>query len=217
MKVLVVAAHSDDEMLGCGGTILKHVSQGDDVKIIFLTDGVGARKGDDSEKEKRESSTEKVMQKIGVEDYVCLDFPDNKLDSVALLEIVQGIEKKTKGYSPEVIYTHFYGDLNIDHQIVNRAVKTAFRPLPGCTVKKILSFEVVSSTEWGMNTFEPSYFVDVSEFQSKKMDALKLYDSEMRAEPHARSYENVLNLMKFRGNSIGLSFAEAFVVERIRE
>lgn len=215
MKVIIVAAHSDDEMLGCGGTILKHVSLGHEVKILFLTDGVGARNGEESEAGIRAQSTAKVMEKLGVKDYRCLGFPDNKLDSVPLLEIVQEIEKESRNFKPQIVYTHYFGDLNIDHQIVNRAVKTAFRPVPGATVKKILSFEVLSSTEWGLKTFNPSYFIDISDFKDKKMEILKFYDQEMREAPHTRSYENLESLMRFRGHSVGLSFAEAFHVERI--
>jgi LmbE family N-acetylglucosaminyl deacetylase len=217
MKILVVVAHSDDEILGCGGTILKHISQGDEVKVIFLTDGVGSRGVGSSEVQRRARSTISAMEKMGVKNYTSLSFPDNKLDSVPLLDIVQVIEDESKDFFPETIYTHFYGDLNIDHQIVNRAVKTSFRPLPETSVSKILSFEVLSSTEWGFRPFDPNYFVNISEFKDLKMEALKAYDEEMRVAPHTRSYENVESLMMFRGHSVGYKYAEAFCVERIRE
>ena len=218
MKVLVVAAHSDDEALGCGGTLFKHIKSGDDVRILFIADGVGSRGDDKNALDERQEITKDAMSKLGITDYHFLDFPDNKLDSVSLLDVVQKIESASKDFSPEIIYTHFNNDLNIDHRTVANAALTAFRPLPGSSVKKILMFEVLSSTEWnfvnGAQGFNPNYFVDISEVANDKLELLKSYELEMREAPHSRSFDNVSNLMKFRGNCIGVDAAEAFVLVR---
>ena len=140
---------------------------------------------------------------------------------VALLDIVQSLEGVIYKIKPDVVYTHHLGDLNIDHQITHKAVITACRPQPNFCVKEIYSFETLSATHWQSpsmkNVFNPNYFVGVSDFMDKKIKALQCYDNEMREAPHARSYESVENLSKFRGGLVGVKNAEAFCVERIAE
>ncbi|MDW2402510.1 PIG-L deacetylase family protein [Vibrio sp. 1262-1] len=218
-RVLVVAAHADDETLGCGGTIAKHVANGDHVTIVFMTDGVSSRvasKGEESEE--RASASQQAMDVLGVKDIRQLSFPDNKMDSVPLLEIVQAIEPVINDGQPDTVYTHFAHDLNVDHRVTHSAVMTACRPQSWSSVKKILSFEVLSSTEWNspsQPSFQPQYIVDISDYWSKKINALKCYQEEMRAHPHSRSYECVEALATLRGATNGLKKAEAFYVERI--
>lgn len=216
--VLVVAAHPDDEVLGCGGTIAKHVDEGDMVYIIFMADGVTSRGVKDDFIDKRNLSAVEASQQLGAQTPYFLGFPDNRMDTVALLDVVQKLESHIEKLKPSIIYTHHFGDLNIDHRITHQAVLTACRPQPDFCVKEIYTFEVLSSTEWQspyVNSFSPSMFVDVSKYMNKKMDALKSYESEMRPYPHSRSYKNVESLAIYRGASVGVECAEAYEVVRV--
>ena len=217
-NILVVAAHPDDEVLGCGGTILKHVENGDSVHLVFMADGVGSRNGSfDAEFAERKKFMEKASLLLGVKSTTCLGFPDNRMDSMTLLDVVQPLEKVINTIRPEIVYTHHVGDLNIDHQITHKAVMTACRPIPSSTIKEIYAFEVLSSTEWqtpDQNPFTPNVFNDVTDFVEQKHSALCAYEHEMRPAPHSRSFENVVNLMKLRGNSLGANYAEAFILIR---
>jgi LmbE family N-acetylglucosaminyl deacetylase len=214
-RILVIAAHPDDEVLGCGATIAKHIHNGDIVQIIFLADGFSSR-NDDSNRDNLAVDASKIL---GCEQPIFFHFPDNQLDTVILLDLVIKIEDAILKFKPNIVYTHHYGDLNIDHQIVHKAAITACRPQPSFCVKEIYSFEILSSSHWQSqsmtNVFSPNYFIDVSDFVGKKLDALRCYDSEIRIYPHARSYEAVENLAKFRGSTIGVNAAEAFCVERL--
>ncbi|NNJ91448.1 MAG: PIG-L family deacetylase, partial [Gammaproteobacteria bacterium] len=148
-------------------------------------------------------------------------YPDNRMDSVDLLDIVKNIEAMIDRVVPEIVYTHHASDVNIDHRIVHDAVITAVRPQPQHCVKKLLFFEVPSSTEWrpgkSMATFSPDYFVDISESVEHKLQALSCYEDEMREFPHPRSLEACLHLLKWRGATVGVQAAEAFEVGRIIE
>lgn len=218
-SVLVVAAHPDDEALGCGGTIARHVAEGDAVHVVFLSDGVSAREGADAAAlARRMAATDEAMQILGVRKKFLLGLPDNRLDSLPLLDVIQPLERLIDVLKPEMVYTHHHGDLNVDHRIANKAVLTACRPMPGCSVKEIYAFEVVSSTEWNSpsyDVFAPQRYVDVSEYWDVKIAALKAYESEMREAPHARCLENVKALAIHRGCSVGIGAAEAFMVIRI--
>ena len=144
--------------------------------------------------------------------------PDNKLDKAPLLEITQKIEKIINQIKPEIVITHSEHDLNIDHQIINRAVITATRPKPESKVKKILLFETLSSSEWKFsnkkNFFNPNYFVDISKTMKKKVLALKCYKKEILKWPHPRSIKGVRNLAMYRGQTVGLKYVEAFYLLR---
>jgi len=218
-KVLIVAAHSDDEVLGCGGTIAKHTEYGDKVYVVFMTNGVGSRY-DTSKKDidQRDQAAKKASKTLGVSSTKLFDFPDNKMDTVPLLDIVQSIEAVINEFKPDIIYTHHIGDLNIDHQITHNAVMTACRPQPGFCVKEIYTFEVPSSTEWQTPKyfpFAPNMFVDIGKQIEIKKAALAFYGDEMRLPPHSRSIQNILRINAYRGNSMGVDYAEAFVVNRI--
>ena len=206
-KILVLAAHPDDETLGCGATISKLSKQGHDIKLLTFTDGVSAR--DIKDNENRNKSLEKVSKILGIKDFKYGNFPDNQMDSIPLLDVCKFIEKEVKEV-PDVIFTHHPGCLNIDHNIVYRAVITAFRPQQKKEIE-INCFEVPSSTEWNPNSdFKNNLYVDVEGFVEKKIEALKIYDEEMRPYPHPRSYDAVINKMKSSGNEVGLNFAERF-------
>ena len=216
-KVMVVAAHADDEVIGCAGTILKHVAEGDQVYVVLMTDGVSSRTISNYPKEERLNASKLVAKGLGVESIKNFYFPDNEMDSVSLLSIVKTLEDYISFISPATIYTHHHGDLNIDHQITNKAVLTACRPQPNSSVKNIYTFEVLSSTEWqspGFMSFNPDTFVDIGDYIDKKIDSLKLYQLEMRQPPHSRSIDNIIRLNALRGSCVGLEYAESFCTIR---
>ncbi len=223
-KVLVIAAHPDDEVLGCGGTIAKHIDTGYEVNILILSEGITSRddKRNTSKREKdifnlKESSND-AHKILGSNSINFLGFPDNRMDTIDLLDIVKKIEKEIDKKAPEIIYTHFFADLNIDHQITHRAVVTACRPEPKQKIKEILCFEIPSSTEWqtpnSQLAFSPNTFIDISNNLEKKLTALKAYESEMKEWPHSRSIKAVESLARWRGSSGGFKAAEAFVTIR---
>ena len=216
--VLVVAAHPDDETIGCGGTLIRHAHSGDQVKVVFVSDGVSSRDAVGSIQE-RQFASQSACQFLGAEIVDYLNFPDNRLDTVPLIEIVKKIEQHVTNVSPRTVYTHNAFDLNIDHSVVYRAVMTACRPQPLVSVEEIYTFEIPSSSDWlpsgGVRSFTPNYYVDISATLNKKIAALAAYDMEMRQFPHSRSYQNIKNLAGFRGATVGFEAAEGFVVERI--
>lgn len=212
MNVMVIAAHPDDELLGVGGTILKHTRAGDSVLAVIVGEGATSRGTRAGEVEALNKSALKAAEVLGVAPPVMLGFPDNRLDSVDMLDVVQSIEALIAQHKPSVVYTHHSGDLNIDHRIVHDVVRTACRPLPGSPVREIYAFETVSSTEWGSTPFFPTRFVEITDELSEKLKALACYESEMRSPPHARSLIAVDALAKTRGANVGVLAAEAFEV-----
>ncbi|CAM3795202.1 PIG-L deacetylase family protein [Vreelandella rituensis] len=218
-SVLVVAAHTDDEALGCGGTIAKHVAQGDIVYAVFLADGVTSRQ-DASEQElsERNAAATSAHTILGIKQSFMLGFPDNRMDTVPLLDIVQKLEQVVDEVKPQIVYTHHNGDLNIDHRITHQAVLTACRPVPGSPVMEIYAFEVLSTTEWNSpvaKPFMPSVFVDISEHLETKMSALAAYELEMREAPHSRSIVNARRFAELRGSFVGVGAAEAMMAVRV--
>ncbi|SEQ51693.1 PIG-L deacetylase family protein [Natrinema salaciae] len=227
MKVLCVAAHPDDEVLGAGGTLAKHVAEGDEVEVFLLSDGAMARFETETEaaaerRAERRAEAAAAGDILGVSDVTVLDYWGNQLDDVPLIDVVRDVESKIDAFRPDVIYTHHYGDLNVDHELVARAVRTAARPTVGSPVDRVLSFETLSATEWGMpspdNAFQPTTFVDIDEYLERKMAAIDAYESEMRERPHPRSTEAIRNNATVWGDKSGLFAAEPFelLVERRR-
>ncbi|QUM77850.1 PIG-L family deacetylase [Moritella sp. 24] len=218
-SILVVAAHPDDEVLGCGGSIARHIDNGDSVSVIFMTNGVSARCGSgDKESIIRQQSATSALNILGVSSIFFEDCPDNMMDKLSLIEVVKKVELVINKVNPEIIYTHFSDDLNIDHRITHQAVMTACRPQCAYSVKEIYCFEVPSSTEWNSyssHKFNPNFFVDISDFWSKKEKALLEYKEEMRAFPHSRSIKAIEALAILRGANVGLEKAESFQIERI--
>jgi N-acetylglucosamine malate deacetylase 1 len=222
--VLVIAAHPDDEALGCGGTIARHAAEGDRVHILFLAEGVTARHPKADLKAAagaigaREEMARQAAKQMGAVVSRFVRNPDNRLDTVPLIELSKEVEKEIAALAPAVIYTHHGGDLNLDHRRVHDAVVTACRPVAGHPVKSIFSFEVLSSTEWTHSSafapFRPQHFVDISGYIDRKMAAIEAYKGEMRQFPHPRSREAIMALAQYRGAASGCLAAEAFAVLR---
>jgi len=222
--VIVIAAHPDDEVLGCGGTIAKHVRDGDEVHVLILAEGITSRdatrdhEGRFDDIVSLRNMANEAHKILGSNSINLMDFPDNRMDSVDLLDIIKVVENEINKRKPEIIYTHHSNDLNIDHCITNQAVFTACRPQPDTTVKKIYCFEVPSSTEWqspmAEGAFMPNTFVNISDTLVKKLEALKAYKSEMKLWPHSRSIKAVEHLSCWRGASVGFEAAEAFMLTR---
>jgi len=223
-SILIIAAHPDDEVLGCGGTIAKHVDNGDEVNTIIIAEGLTSRRTQrnreivKSQLSELSNAAKNAANILGVNNIEILDYPDNRMDSIDLLDIVKLIEKKIEKYRPSIIYTHHSGDVNIDHSVIHDAVITATRPIPGSFVKKIITFETASSTEWrppdSKGIFKPNYFVTIEDQFQRKMDALNAYKCEMREWPHPRSIKSLENLAKLRGSQVGYKYAEAFCLLR---
>lgn len=219
-SVLVVAAHPDDEALGCAGTLARHRRAGAGVTVLFLADGETARAMVDAGAvARRLQMAEAAAAAIGGLSIRTAGFPDNRLDAVPMLELAQAVEAVIAACDPELVYTHHTGDLNVDHRCAHQAVMTACRPLPGRRVREIRCFEVPSSTEWsgpGLGpAFEPTLFVGLDEAAlAAKRAAFDAYAPEMRDPPHPRSWSAVSALAALRGAAAGLDAAEAFVVTR---
>lgn len=216
MNVLAVVAHPDDEVLGVGGTLAKHALGGDDVVVLIL--GTGAMGRADAETQDIVALRTAAAQATS-ELAVTLQMstlPDNRFDSVNLLDIVHLVENVARKHKPEMVYTHSLSDLNIDHRRTHEAVLAACRPLPGSTVRRLLAFETPSATEWGTGLFRPTVFVDIAgEASERKTKALMKYASELRPPPHPRSIVAVEALAAWRGSCVGVQRAEAF--ELLRE
>lgn len=224
MNNLVIAAHPDDEVLGCGGTIARLTNEKENVYVAILGEGVTSRYNRHKQSNMSSLKTLKnhcrsVSDFLKVKNLFFFDLPDNRFDTIPLLDIVKMIESLLDKLKPSTIFTHHSGDLNVDHHITHRATLTATRPLPGCTVKKVYAYEVPSSTEWSVGgfskTFQANVFVDISDTLEEKVKAMSIYKSEVQPFPHPRSPEALRALAKLRGTSVGLPAAEAF--ELIRE
>jgi LmbE family N-acetylglucosaminyl deacetylase len=225
MRILVIGAHPDDELLGVGGTIAKHKKNGDEVYIHLLTDGHTSRFRDSNrigerseEGDQRINSAHEAASFLEIDELFLSFFPDQRLDTIPMIELIQEIEKISSGIKPDVVYTHHKGDVNFDHQIVFKASMNAFRSVGENFPSKIYSYETISSTEWSApfpeSAFVPNHFVDITEEFEKKITALNFYKNELREFPHPRSEEGLNAAAKKWGSVIGVNFAEAFTIIR---
>ena len=232
MNILVIVAHPDDEVLGMGGTILKHAKKRDKVTVAYLTTGITSRRStnyknnskykitkkqeDNLKKQISElrNDARKVCKLLRVKKIKFFDFPDNELDTVSLLEITKTVEELIMEVKPERIYTSHFGDLNVDHRVVFKSVLTAIRP-SGIKINELLCFELLSSTEWSFSyDFKPNYFIDIKNELQNKVKAMKLYKNEIRKYPHPRSIEGIQHTAKKWGIVSGFNAAEAFQLIR---
>jgi LmbE family N-acetylglucosaminyl deacetylase len=223
MNVLVVAAHPDDEILGCGGTMTRLAREGHEVRIAILAEGLSSRYAHREEVDPQQlqhlhARAQQAADKVGAKELVLCKLPDNRLDTVPLLDIVKTVEDLVARFRPEIIYTHHPGDLNVDHGVVHRAVLTATRPISGQCVRDVYAFEVPSSTEWAFQRLEPSFrpnvFVDIADSLETKIAALSCYDTETRKFPHPRSPEALRVIATRWGSVVGLQAVEAFELIR---
>lgn len=222
-KYLIIAAHPDDDILGCGATLSK-LSKNNIIKVIFIGEGSSCRY-DQVFKNKslikktirnRENCAKKALNCLGVKNFNFYNLPCGRLDTVPIIEINKIIEKEIKKFRPNVIYTHSENDCNNDHRIIFRSTMMAARPTSNEIVEKIFSFEILSSSEWNYTKeFSPNYFEILKEENvKKKWKALSYYKSEIQKFPHPRSKEGVYNLAKVRGSQAGEKYAEAFKLIR---
>lgn len=220
-RILVVAAHPDDEAIGIGGTIHRWASEGKSVACLFMADGETSRAGGEARVDGRHSAAERAAAALKYQLLSNLQWPDNRLDQVPLLDLVQSLQTQIDAFAPDTVLTHSASDLNVDHRLTLDAVLTACRPQPGQGVKRLLSYEVASATGWrpwqGTN-FEPNFYVSLSEVNwNAKLAALDVYRDEMRDAPHARSLAALDALATFRGSSVGVARAEALSILRWME
>lgn len=226
-KILVVVAHPDDEILGLGATMHKLINNYECcVKVLILGEGLTSRLDKrDSSKLSKELNIHKsniidAGKVIGYDSFGIYDLPDNRFDTVPLLDIIKIVENEKKIFDPEIIFTHHGGDVNIDHQITFQAVMTSCRPTSSEKVNTIITFETPSGTEWIASTdprkFIPNLFIEISEEDLRaKIKGMESYSFEKRKYPHPRSPESLTTLAKYRGNSVGFHLAEAFSIVRI--
>ena len=234
MKILVIVAHPDDEVLGMGGTLKKLSAQKHKIKVAFLATGIFARRSAEYKNSTRyqlDKNLEKKMKNqvsrlqndaknalkiLGIKNIEFFEFPDNELDKISNLEITKTIEEIIRKFKPEIVYTHTKKDINVDHRAIFNATITATRPDKKSNVKKVMCFEVPSSSEWYFaEAFKPNIFVDIKKELQYKIKAIKMYKDEIRKFPHPRSIDALDAIAKRWGSVSGFEAAEAF--ELIRE
>ena len=226
-RILIIAAHPDDDILGCGGFIAKHRST-KEFKVVFIGEGTTARYPFDEiasdnaldDIAKRSNYAMKALHTLGVTDVRFHDKPCGRLDQVPILDVNKIIESEIDSFNPDTVFTHSEFDTNNDHRIIHRSTSMATRPGGLHYVPNLLSFEIQSSSEWNYcSPFSPNYFEVLTEDHvSSKWRALAQYESEIRDYPHPRSHEGVETLARYRGMQAGVPFAEAFkVIRRISE
>ena len=222
MNVLVVAAHPDDEVLGMGGTIAKLHDEGHKITLLIVTDGSSAQyRGNEHLAkiiEEKKKETKKSADILGIDNIIYGELPDMRLDATEHIDVNNVIEKTVEQIDPDVVFTHFYADVNVDHQMVYRSVLVACRPLPGRRLKGLLLFNTPSSTEWAPqqtnSVFCPNYYVDISSTSKRKYTAMQQYAAEIREYPHPRSIEYLKVNDAATGLKVGLEKAEAFMIAR---
>lgn len=216
MRVLVFAPHPDDEVLGCGGTIAKHTASGDEVFVCIVTEAYEPDWSADYIS-KVEGMVQGASDILGVSEVRFLGFPTVKLDTIPQKELNYAVVKCVRDMFPELIIVPHSGDVNLDHRIVFDSVMIAARPVPGNSVRRILSCEIPSETDWATprEAFVPNVYIDITDTLGKKLEAMTEYKSELKEFPHTRSLEGISALAMKRGAEIGVEAAESF--ELIRE
>jgi LmbE family N-acetylglucosaminyl deacetylase len=225
-KVMVVVAHPDDELLGLGATMHRLINEAEiKTHVVILGEGITSRATErDAALWEKELATHKAninnaQKAIGYHNVSVYDFPDNRFDSVALLDIIKVIEHEKKLFVPDIIFTHHGGDLNVDHRRTFEAVMTACRPMENESVKAIITFETASGTEWRASTdpynFIPNLFMPIDEAGLQaKITAMQSYEYEKRSYPHPRSPEALMIQAQRWGVAVGVRYAEAFCIVR---
>lgn len=217
MRVLVVAAHPDDEILGVGGTIRRHTDHGDEVRVLIACEGVTMRYENEHGARLAEQAR-RASEILRIKEVRFGNLPDQHLDTVPLVDVIAKVEDFVKSFRPETVYTHFGGDVNHDHNLLFRAVQVATRPYAAESVREFLVFETASSTEWGtpaiQGAFQPAVFVDITKTLEAKIEAFRCYENEVRKAPHPRSPESLKARAETWGSVVGVDAAEPFHVIR---
>ena len=222
-RVLVIAAHPDDEVLGMGGTIAKYASRGDEVAVLIVTDGSTSQYRNDPKLEEiirtKKAETDHCAAALGVKQVFYGGLPDMKLDITPHVEINSVIENTISAFQPSIVFTHFSGDVNKDHRRVCESTLVACRPVPEQCVKRLFLYSVPSSTEWNAqtaaNAFLPNWYEDISGlYAEKKYKAMECYQTELREYPHPRSIQYLKTADTAEGNKVGLLTAESFILLR---
>jgi len=221
-KVLVIAAHPDDEILGCGGMISKYLRKGCQFKVIFIAEGSSCRYDDPCCAESvsaialRTAQSIRALELLGINDYSFNDFPCGRLDQLPIIEINKVIEQAVQSFDPDTVFTHSAQDVNNDHRIVNRSTLMATRPGAKNRITRLLAYEVLSSSEWAFgDSFAPNYFEHIQEEDlTIKIQSLAAYDTEMRSYPWPRSEQGVRVQSMIRGMQAGVPLAEAYQIIR---
>jgi LmbE family N-acetylglucosaminyl deacetylase len=216
-RVLVIAAHPDDEVLGMGGTIAAHAERGDALRVVVVTDGSSTQyPGDASTRSRKEEEARKAAAELGVEDYLHLDHPDMRLDTLAHVDVNRIVEEHVRDFRPAVVYT-VQPDVNQDHRVLFDSVAVATRTVPGQPVRRVLTYAPTSSTEWtpaAVNWFVPNWYVDITGTIERKIAAFAHYETERREYPHPRSERAIRATAEYHGTTCGCDFAEPFVLVR---
>ena len=212
MKILVIAPHPDDEVLGCGGTLKKLADSGNEIHLVIVTKGYTP---DWSEKmiKTRPDKVKKAAELLGISEISFLNFPTAKIDLVGLKELSDKLTSIGRRFKPDRVFIPFWGDLHQDHQLISKASLIAFRPMNSFV--EVLAYETPSETEWGILPFKPNLYSDISGVLDVKLEAMKVYDDELKKAPHPRSLETIESLAKKRGSEINRNCAEAFVLVRM--
>jgi LmbE family N-acetylglucosaminyl deacetylase len=217
VNILVFAAHPDDEVLGMGGTIAVHALRGDMVRVVCVTDGSSTQyPGDADTRERKNREAQAAADALGVHEYLHLDLPDMRLDTLAHVDLNRVVEEHVGEFAPTVVYTA-HPDVNLDHRALFDSVAVATRPVPGQVVRRVLTYAPTSSTEWtpaATNWFVPNWFVDVTETLARKLEAFACFETEARPYPHPRSARALEAHAQFHGASVGCEYAEPFVLVR---
>ncbi len=213
-NIIIISAHPDDEVLGAGGTILKHKKKGDNIYWLITT-SIFEEQGFSKERVmSRQKEIEEVAQKLGVKKVFKLDFPTMSLSTESMIDMVPKVSKVFTEVEPEIVYCLNRSDAHSDHRVTFDAIMACTKSFRYPFIKKVLMYECISETEFAPQLHEkvfiPNYFVDVSEFFDEKLEIMKIYESEIGKHPFPRSLRNMEALATYRGASVGVEYAEAF-------
>ena len=217
MRVLVIAAHPDDETIGAGGTIARHVAHGDEVYWCIVTQGYSPPWSEETLAAAQRQVYD-VQRVLGIQEVFFCGFPTVKLNTVPYIDLCSALQRVVDQVRPEVVYTTPRDDINQDHRIVYEGTLVATRPLPGTSIRRLLCYEISPTARFGLpagsSGFVPNVFVEVSQYMDKKLEAVSCYQTELREYPHPRSLEGLRLLAEERGLSVGLKAAECFQLIR---